>query len=174
MASSATGTAATGLTGKRDCLFRMPIKMQKLHPAAIMPVYATEGSAGSDLFALEAVTVYPGQLAIVPTGLALAIPNGFEGQIRPRSGLAAKHRITVLNAPGTVDADFRGEIKVILINHGSVDFQVLPGMRIAQLVIVPVVRALFDEVASLDETVRGTGGLGSTGIETLDLPASQH
>ncbi|MEK9722341.1 MAG: dUTP diphosphatase [Rhodospirillaceae bacterium] len=130
-----------------------------------LPAYATELSAGADLLAaVEApLTLPPGGRAIVPTGLAIALPAGFEAQVRPRSGLAAKHGVTVLNSPGTVDADYRGEVGVILINHGADDFVVERGMRIAQMVIAPVSAARFVAVDDLDETARGAGGFGSTG-----------
>jgi len=130
-----------------------------------LPVYATAQSAGMDLMAAIAtdMTLAAGQSAIVPTGLAIALPEGFEAQIRPRSGLAAKNRVTVLNAPGTIDADYRGEIGVILINHGSEAFTVTRGMRIAQMVIARHAQARWHQVESLDETARGAGGFGSTG-----------
>ena len=130
-----------------------------------LPVYATAQSAGMDLMAAIAadLTLAPGRSAIVPTGLAIALPEGFEAQIRPRSGLAAKNRVTVLNAPGTIDADYRGEIGVILINHGSEAFTVTRGMRIAQMVIARHAQARWHQVDTLDETARGAGGFGSTG-----------
>jgi dUTP pyrophosphatase len=130
-----------------------------------LPAYATAQSAGMDLMAAIAadLTLAAGQSAIVPTGLAIALPEGFEAQIRPRSGLAAKNRVTVLNAPGTIDADYRGEIGVILINHGSEAFTVTRGMRIAQMVIARHAQARWHQVESLDETARGAGGFGSTG-----------
>jgi dUTP pyrophosphatase len=132
------------------------------------PDYATADAAGMDLSAavLESapMTLAPGERAAVPTGIALAIPQGFEGQVRPRSGLALKNAVTVLNAPGTIDADYRGEVKVILVNLGSEPFKIERGMRIAQLVFAPVVRAAMHKVPSLDETERGAGGFGSTGI----------
>lgn len=125
-------------------------------------------AAGADLAAAiavgETLTIAPGARAVVPTGFALAIPAGYEGQVRPRSGLAANHGVTVLNAPGTIDADYRGEVKVILVNHGSEPFAIARGMRIAQLVIAPVIVAGFEEVAELPATTRGTGGFGSTGV----------
>ncbi len=132
---------------------------------AIEPSYQTEGAAGMDLPAAiaEPVILAPGRRELIPTGWAFAIPAGFEGQVRPRSGLALKHGVTVLNAPGTIDSDYRGEVKVVLINLGSADFLVHPGDRIAQLVIAPVVRAGLEVVASLDTTVRADGGYGSTG-----------
>jgi dUTP pyrophosphatase len=132
-----------------------------------LPRYETEGAAGMDLIAAvpeaEPLVLAPGARALVPTGLAIALPSGFEAQIRPRSGLAAKNGITCLNSPGTIDCDYRGEVKVILINHGPEAFTVTRGTRIAQMVIAPVTRAVLSEVASLDETERGAGGFGSTG-----------
>ena len=130
-----------------------------------LPVYETDGSAGMDLRAAiaEPVVLQPGGRALVPTGLAIALPEGFEAQVRPRSGLAAKHGVTVLNTPGTIDADYRGEIKVILINHGSEAFSVTRGERIAQMVANPVTRIEWHESESLPETVRGQGGFGSSG-----------
>jgi deoxyuridine 5'-triphosphate nucleotidohydrolase len=132
-----------------------------------LPAYETAQAAGMDLRAAvpddEPLTLRPGSRFPVPTGLAFALPPGFEGQVRPRSGLAFKHGVTCLNSPGTVDADYRGEVKVILINHGEEDFVIRRGERIAQLVIAPVVQAVWAEVENLDETVRGAGGFGSTG-----------
>jgi dUTP pyrophosphatase len=128
-----------------------------------LPTYATAGSAGLDLRAAEALTLKPGARALVPTGIAIALPQGFEAQVRPRSGLAVKHGVTVLNAPGTIDADYRGEIKVPLINHGSEDFNIAHGDRIAQTVIAPVTIATLMEVDRLGETERGAAGFGSSG-----------
>ena len=132
-----------------------------------LPAYETALAAGMDLRAAvpaEApVVLRPMERAMIPTGLAMALPAGFEGQVRPRSGLAAKSGITCLNSPGTVDADYRGEMKVILINLGEEDFTIRRGDRIAQLVIAPVIQAAWDEVDALDETARGSGGFGSTG-----------
>lgn len=130
-----------------------------------LPRYETPHAAGMDLAAaVEApLELAPGGRALVPTGLAIALPEGFEAQVRPRSGLALKHGITVLNAPGTIDADYRGEIGVILANFGDQPFAIERGMRIAQMVIAPVTTAAFTEVAELDETLRGGGGFGSTG-----------
>lgn len=128
-----------------------------------LPGYATDGAAGMDVLSAEELTLAPGARHAVATGLALAIPAGFEVQVRPRSGLALKHGITVPNTPGTIDSDYRGELKVILINHGSDPFEVRRGDRIAQLVLAPVTRATWQAVAELDETVRGEGGFGSTG-----------
>ena len=128
-----------------------------------LPVYATAGAAGMDVVSAEDVTLAPGARHAVATGLAMAIPAGFEIQVRPRSGLALKHGITVPNTPGTIDSDYRGELKVILINHGSEDFAIRRGDRVAQLVLAPVTRAGWVEVDALDETARGAGGFGSTG-----------
>jgi dUTP pyrophosphatase len=129
------------------------------------PRYQTEGAAGLDLCAAlaEPITLAPGERALVPAGWAVAIPPGFEGQVRPRSGLALRHGIGCLNSPGTVDADYRGEVMVILVNHGAEAFVVRRGERIAQLVIAPVVQANWREAAELDDTARGQGGFGSTG-----------
>ena len=130
-----------------------------------LPRYETAQSAGLDLEAAVAGTVVlaPGGRATIPTGLAIALPAGYEAQIRPRSGLAAKNGVTVLNAPGTVDADYRGEIKVVLANFGAAPFAVERGMRIAQMVVAPVTRIAWQEVAALPDSARGTGGFGSTG-----------
>lgn len=128
-----------------------------------LPRYATEGAAGMDVLAAEDVTLAPGARHAVATGLAVAIPPGYEIQVRPRSGLALKHGISVPNTPGTIDSDYRGELKVILINHGSEPFPIHRGDRVAQLVLAPVTLAEWDEVADLDETARGAGGFGSTG-----------
>ena len=130
-----------------------------------LPAFATEHSAGQDLLAAvdAPVTLQPGARALIPTGIAIALPEGFEAQVRPRSGLAAKNGVTTLNAPGTIDADYRGEVKVILINHGQEPFTVERGMRIAQMVIAAYARVSWLPSASLDETARGAGGFGSTG-----------
>jgi dUTP pyrophosphatase len=128
-----------------------------------LPAYATGGAAGMDVVAAESLTLAPGERHAVATGFAIAIPEGFEVQVRPRSGLALKHGITCLNTPGTIDSDYRGEVKVILANLGSEAFSVVRGERIAQLVPAPVLRARFRETAGLDATQRNTGGLGSTG-----------
>ncbi len=132
-----------------------------------VPSYATEGSAGVDLRADidEPVTIAPLQRVIVPTGLRIALPKGTEAQVRPRSGLAAKHGITVLNTPGTIDADYRGEVGVILVNLSDREFVINPGERIAQMVLARYERFDWEVVGELDYTVRGAGGLGSTGIE---------
>ncbi|RYE31623.1 MAG: dUTP diphosphatase [Hyphomicrobiales bacterium] len=131
-----------------------------------LPAYETAGAAGLDLRAAisENLSLAPGERALVPTGLAMQLPEGFEGQVRPRSGLAVKHGVTVLNAPGTVDSDYRGEVKVPLINLGQQPFAIARGDRIAQMVIAPVTRAVLAEVAELDATTRGAGGFGSTGV----------
>ena len=138
--------------------------------ALLLPRCATPGAAGLDLVAAntELIHIGPGARALVPTGIALAIPEGFEGQIRPRSGLAWKHGVTCLNSPGTLDADYRGEVRVLLQNHGTLPFEVSRGMRIAQLVIAPVMRALLEPVVSLDETERQVQGFGSTGVYSGD------
>ncbi len=134
-----------------------------------LPRYETEGAAGMDLLAAlpeaEPLTLAPGARALVPTGLAIALPHGFEAQVRPRSGLAAKNGVTVLNSPGTIDCDYRGEVKVILINLGAEPFIVARGTRIAQMVIAPVTQGRLAEVETLDETARGAGGFGSTGTQ---------
>lgn len=128
-----------------------------------LPAYATAGAAGMDVVAAEDLVLAPGARHAVATGFAIAIPSGYEVQVRPRSGLALKHGITCLNTPGTIDEDYRGEVKVILANLGDQPFTIVRGERIAQLVPAPVQRALFEEVAVLDETDRGSGGFGSTG-----------
>jgi dUTP pyrophosphatase len=143
----------------------IPVLVKRLpHSEGLdLPAYATSGAAGMDVLAAEEVTLAPGARHAVATGLALAIPPGFEIQVRPRSGLALKHGITVPNTPGTIDSDYRGELKVILINHGTEPFAIQRGDRIAQLVLAPVVQAGWLEVSALDETARGEGGFGSTG-----------
>jgi len=145
------------------------VELQQLaHAAGLpLPAYQTAEAAGLDLMAAvpdgEPMTLAPGHYALVPTGLAIALPPGHEAQVRPRSGLAAKHGVTVLNSPGTIDADYRGEIKVILINHGAAPFVIKRGERVAQMVIAPVVQAALVPVATLSATDRGAGGFGSTG-----------
>ena len=132
-----------------------------------LPAYETLGAAGMDVRAAvpesEPMVLQPGERAMVPTGLSMAIPEGYEIQMRPRSGLAAKHGLTCLNTPGTIDSDYRGELKVILINHGAEAFTIRRGERIGQMVLAPVTRIVWEEVDSLPETARGTGGFGSTG-----------
>ncbi|MEC7526222.1 MAG: dUTP diphosphatase [Myxococcota bacterium] len=141
------------------------LRLRRLRPDARLPRYETEGAAGLDLSAaLDAPLVLgPGDRAAVPTGLALGLPAGHEGQVRPRSGLAARHGVTVVNAPGTIDEDYRGEVKVLLVNLGDAPHTIQSGDRIAQLVVAPVTRVALEEVAELDETARGAGGFGSTG-----------
>ena len=143
------------------------ILIKRLSKEVSLPKYETSGSSGMDLAAnIDAyINIDPGKTAIIPTGLALSIPKGFEVQIRPRSGLAAKQKISVLNTPGTIDADYRGEIKVILINLGHEPFEVEKGLRIAQMVVCPIVQAQLKEVDDLSETERGKGGFGSTGTK---------
>lgn len=145
----------------------LPIKRLAHNSDLPLPAYETADSAGMDLRAAvpqdEPLIIRPGDRHAVPTGLAMAIPRGFEGQVRPRSGLALKSGITCLNTPGTVDSDYRGEVKVILINLGAEDFTVRRGDRIAQMVIAPVIQAAVAEVGHLDDTARGAGGFGSTG-----------
>jgi dUTP pyrophosphatase len=142
------------------------LAVQKLRPDAVLPRYMTDGAAGLDLSAAidQAVEIRPGGRAPVGTGLAIAIPLGYEGQVRPRSGLALRHGLTVANAPGTIDADYRGELIVILINLGQEPVRIEPGHRIAQLVIAPVAHAAIAEVTELPPTERGGGGFGSTGL----------
>ncbi|MFN4020258.1 MAG: dUTP diphosphatase [Erythrobacter sp.] len=144
---------------------RIAVQVKRLpHGAGLpLPAYATAGAAGMDVVSAEDVTIAPGARHAVATGFALAIPQGYEIQVRPRSGLALKHAITVPNTPGTIDSDYRGELKVILINLGSAPFAIQRGDRVAQLVLAPVVRAAWEEVAELGATERGAGGFGSTG-----------
>ncbi len=132
-----------------------------------LPAYATPHSAGMDVLAAvaEPVSLAPGARALIPTGLCIALPEGYEAQIRPRSGLALKHGIGLVNSPGTIDADYRGEVGIILINWGDAPFTIERGMRIAQMVIAPYTRAVFEEVAELSTSTRGTGGFGSTGTK---------
>ena len=142
------------------------ILIKRLSENIPLPKYETEGSSGMDLAAniKKTIEIKPGKFAIIPTGLALSIPNNYEIQIRPRSGLAARNQISVLNTPGTIDADYRGELKVILINLGEKKFKIENGLRIAQMVLCPVIKATLEEVNELEETERGSGGFGSTGI----------
>ncbi len=134
-----------------------------------LPAYETDLAAGADLRAAvsedKPMTLAPQERALVPTGFAMALPNGYEAQIRPRSGLAYKHGVTCLNTPGTIDADYRGEVKVLLINHGAEPFTINRGERIAQMVIAPITQPTFKAVETLSETVRGAGGFGSTGVK---------
>ena len=142
------------------------VKVKKLHPQAVIPGYMTEHAAGMDLCTVidAPVILAPGERALLPTGLAMEIPPGYEGQVRPRSGLALKKGIALVNSPGTIDADYRGEIGIIIINHGSDDVEFLPGDRIAQLIIAPVTQATLVEAKDLDDSVRSSGGFGHTGI----------
>jgi dUTP pyrophosphatase len=143
----------------------LSVRVQRLPHARDLPLpdYATAQAAGLDLLAAAAVEIAPMGRALVPTGVALELPEGFEGQVRPRSGLAVRHGVTVLNAPGTIDADYRGEVQVLLINLGQQPFSVTRGMRVAQLVVAPFVRAALVETDALEATARGAGGFGSTG-----------
>jgi dUTP pyrophosphatase len=151
-------------------MIEIPVEILRLpHGTGLpLPVYQTKDAAGCDLAAAIAeenpLVLPPGGRALVPTGIAIALRSGFEAQIRPRSGLAVKFGVTVLNSPGTIDADYRGEIQVPMINHGEAAFTITRGMRIAQLVVAPVTRATFIEVDKLSSTLRGSGGFGSTGI----------
>ena len=142
------------------------ILIKRLSKEVPLPKYKTDGSSGLDLAAFieKNIEIKPGKSEIIPTGLTVEIPKNFEIQIRPRSGLAAKNQITVLNTPGTIDADYRGELKVILINLSDKSFFVEKGLRIAQMVLCPIVKAKFKEVESLEDTKRGSGGFGSTGV----------
>jgi dUTP pyrophosphatase len=142
----------------------MELRIRRLSPSAVLPSAAHPGDAGLDLHAASALTIPPGAWATVPTGIVIELPEGTEAQVRPRSGLASRHGVTVLNAPGTIDEGYRGEIGVILINHGSAPFEVTPGARVAQLVVqrrLPITVVEVDEVSA---TVRGAGGFGSTGV----------
>ena len=141
------------------------ILIKRLSKNISLPKYETDGSSGMDISAdiENEIEILPGKSAVIPTGLAVSIPKNFEIQIRPRSGLAAKNQISVLNTPGTIDADYRGELKVILINLGNKKFKVENGLRIAQMVLCPVIKASLQEVEELEETKRGSGGFGSTG-----------
>lgn len=141
----------------------MELKIKQLHPLATLPNYARPGDAGLDLYAIESQELAPAETQLIRTGIAIALPSGYEAQIRPRSGLALKHSITVLNSPGTVDAGYRGEIGIILINHGSKVFQIVPGMKVAQMVVSAFIRANVIAVTNLDSTQRGDRGFGSTG-----------
>ena len=141
------------------------ILVKKLNSRVKLPSYKTKGSSGMDLMAFlnEPVSINPQTSKLIPTGISIAIPENTEVQIRPRSGLAAKNNISILNTPGTIDSDYRGELKVILYNHGDREFIVNNGDRIAQMVLVPIIKATFEEVENLPETIRGEGGFGSTG-----------
>lgn len=144
-----------------------PVLVRRLHPAAVLPQRMSEAAAGLDLAAClpdGPIRLAPGERRLVPTGIALAIPLGYEGQVRPRSGLALRHGLSIVNAPGTIDADYRGELKVILINLGAEPVELRHGERIAQLVVAPVAMAAVVEVDTLPESGRGAGGFGSTGV----------
>lgn len=141
----------------------MELKVLKLNSAAILPTYAHPGDAGLDLFSVETAEILPGETQLVKTGIAIALPQNTEAQIRPRSSLAFKHSVTVLNSPGTIDAGYRGEIGIILINHGKEAFPIIPGLKIAQMVICPIIKAKITVVEKLNDTSRGDGGFGSTG-----------
>lgn len=143
----------------------MKLRVKKLRDDAKVPHYAHPGDAGADLFACDGVTLQPGESTVVKTGIAIELPPDTEGQVRPRSGLAAKHQVSVLNTPGTIDEGYRGEVGVILMNFGSKPFEVEPGMKIAQLVVKPVIRVEVEQVAELSDSRRGEGGFGSTGTK---------
>jgi len=142
----------------------MTLRFKRIHPDAVLPAYAHPSDAGMDVRSVEDVTLAPGKRALVHTGLVMMLPPMYEAQVRPRSGLAVKHGVTVLNTPGTIDSGYRGEVGVILINLGEEDFQVRKGDKIAQIVIAPVIQPTIEEVEVIDETDRGTGGFGSTGM----------
>jgi len=146
------------------------LRIVKIHADAIVPHYAHPGDAGMDVYSIEDVRLAPGARALVHTGLTLAVPEGYEAQVRPKSGLALQHGITLLNTPGTIDSGFRGELGVIVINHGQAPFEIRKQMKIAQLVICPVLRVEVVETTTLDDTARGAGGFGSTGL-TRTSPA---
>lgn len=146
-------------------MIHVNVSLKRLRGSAQAPVYMSAQAAGVDLHAdlVEPLSLLPGQRALVPTGLAIALPEGYEAQIRPRSGLALKYGISLVNSPGTIDADYRGEISIILINHGIEPFTINPGERIAQMVVAPFIQATFVEVDELPSSERGSGGFGSTG-----------
>jgi len=156
----------------------IPMRIMRLpHGADLpLPAYQTAEAAGLDLMAAvdAPLQLAPGATAMVPTGLVIAVPTGHEAQVRPRSGLAAKHGVTVLNAPGTIDADYRGEVKVLLVNHGRETFPITRGLRMAQLIVAPVTRVTPMAVTSLDETARGDGGFGSTGVTMSSTAREKH
>lgn len=142
------------------------VRLKRLPHAAGLPVYATAEAAGADLLAAidETVVIEPGARALIPCGFAMALPPGYEAQVRPRSGLALKNGVTLMNAPGTIDADYRGEVAAILVNLGQEPFEVTRGMRVAQMIVAPAPQAAFADVDDLDDTARGQGGFGSTGV----------
>lgn len=142
--------------------FRIPVK--RTHPDAILPLYATDGAAGADLFCCERIVIEPGEVCLVRTGLSLEVPEGYEGQIRPRSGMSMRYPIIIANAPGTIDSDYRGEVKIVIRNLSTfLPVEIEKGMRIAQLVLAPVARGIFTDEQGLSITTRGTGGFGHTG-----------
>lgn len=140
------------------------VKIKKIHEDAVIPSYAREGDAGVDLYSVINYDLFPGERYLIPTGIKVAIPKGYEAQIRPRSGLAFKHGLTVVNTPGTIDSGYRGEIGVLVINHGKEKFQIEKGSRIAQMIFNKIEDAVFEETDELDETERGSGGFGHTGF----------
>ena len=142
----------------------MTLRFRKVHPDAVLPSYAHPSDAGMDVRSVEELTIAPGKRALVHTGLVMLLPPKYEAQVRPRSGLALKSGVTVLNTPGTIDSGYRGEVGVILVNFGDADFQVKKGDKIAQIVIAPVTQPEIVETAEVDETDRGSGGFGSTGV----------
>lgn len=142
----------------------MELKIKRIHPNAVLPCYAHPGDAGLDLFSVERKIIPPSEHALIRTGIVIQLPPGTEAQVRPRSGLALKHGVTVLNSPGTIDHGYRGEVMVILINHGKTPFEVKEGMKIAQMVVQPILTVDVTRVDELSETRRGEGGFGSTGV----------
>ena len=149
-------------------MVQVKVKVKKLHPEAVIPSYMTDHAAGMDLCTVidAAVVLAPGERTLLPTGLAMEIPPGFEGQVRPRSGLALKKGIALVNSPGTIDADYRGEIGIIIINHSNEPVEFLPGDRVAQLIIAPVTQAVLVETDGLNDSVRSSGGFGHTGVNS--------
>ncbi len=147
---------------------RMIVRITKIHPDAIVPHYAHPGDSGMDIYSVDDLTIASGETALVHTGLKIAVPGGYEAQVRPKSGLALQYGLTVPNTPGTIDSGYRGEVCVILINHGRNAFHVKKRSKIAQLVICPVIQASMTEVDDLEETSRGEGGFGSTGLQWID------
>lgn len=144
----------------------LELKIRKINEEAKLPEYAHEGDAGLDIFSVDDMIIMPGESKLIKTGIQIELPSGTEAQIRPRSGLALKNQITVLNTPGTIDEGYRGEIGIILINHGKQQFHVEKGMKIAQMVIKPVLKVTIKEVVELTDTTRGQGGFGSTGLSS--------
>ena len=143
----------------------MNVKFKRLRESAVVPSYQTEHAAGMDLYSAneQPITIGSGDIAMIPLGFAMALPDHYEAQVRPRSGIATQYGVALPNAPGTIDADYRGEVTIPLINHGNEPYVVEPATRIAQMIIAPVVQATFELVEELDETLRGVGGFGSTG-----------